>query len=359
MQKDWQASRTWVLMIGVLEWQNPQRFKPFAKTGRIDRQIADFFRTAGVPDSQLIYLEDQLADYQSVKQAIAHICQNMQAHDFLFFYYAGHGTFDYKKDVCLVVYDHSEGKELTVRELYQQFSQISLPFQALFTADCCHSGALADLARQYNHRFAAIASVVAENTSTGDWTYSNALLECLNGNYFVNPEQAHLSLHQTAEYIGEAMAVVEAQRAPAFIPQNLANWVLSNPTQPQVIPELGKLALIYRKTQQHLGRIINANPLEYQIRFFSYTNDQTEWHKRTEVLLYQTRKSLPIGTPVEVYYPAKGVKKWYEARIVEDYKHILYYIQYDIDQTYEWVDTDRIRPIWALDSLIDSPVDIT
>jgi hypothetical protein len=351
MQKNWQASHTWVLILGVLEWENPKRFKPFSKSGRVDHQIADFFRASGVPDSQLIYLEDQQADYQSVMQAIEGVKKNIQANDFVFFYYAGHGTYDYKRDICLVVYDHAEGKELTVRDLYAQLDQIKVPFTALMTADCCHSGGLANFAQQYNSRFGAIASVVAENTSTGDWTYSNALLECLNGQYFVEANKPqHIDLQQVADYIGETMAVVEAQRAPAFLPENLQNWIINEQTHSQSLAELGRIVLIPKGSQQHLARIIDANPLEWQVRFFSYTNEKTEWYKRSEVLDYQVRKPLPMATAVEVFYPAKGVKKWYEARIIEHYKHILYFIQYDIDHTFEWVDTDRIRPIWEFNS---------
>jgi hypothetical protein len=344
--KRWQAPNTWVFVAGLLEWENSQRFKPFSKLGRLDEKIVEFFRQAGVPGKQIIYLQDKEATFLELNRQLKWLSEQIKNGDFVFFYYAGHGTYN-SKDYFLVCYDHNDGREWSISQIFKQLDQNPADFTCLLTADCCHSGALALEAEKYNSKFAAISSVIPEKTSTGDWTFSNALLEVLEGKVFSESlDNQGFNLSQTAEYIENVMAIVEKQKISKFIPDKSNNFLINNQLKPKSHPLLGQIIKIPRNAGEYLARVVDVKDTQLELRTFTYLSDKTEWLEEDKILPYKTLKPLSIGAEVEVFYPAKGCKKWYEAKILKNFKDILYYIQYDIDNTYEWVDTDRIRQPW-------------
>src|SRR5947208_2704573 len=69
--RGWQPQRTWVFIVGTLKWQHADMFDSFPQTNRRDKQLADYFRKQGVPDSQLIYLQDEQATTRRVKNAFS------------------------------------------------------------------------------------------------------------------------------------------------------------------------------------------------------------------------------------------------------------------------------------------------
>lgn len=343
----WQAQNTWVFVAGLLEWENAQRFKPFSKLGRLDEKIVEFFRQKGVPGKQIIYLQDKEATFLELNRQLKWMSEQIKPGDFVFFYYAGHGSYN-SEDYFLVCYDHNEGREWSIRQIFKQLDQNKTSFTCLLTADCCHSGALALEAEKYNSKYSAITSVIPEKTSTGDWTFSNALLEVLEGKVFAeSADNEGFTLAQTAQYIENAMAIVEKQKISAFIPEKNRNYLINSQLKSKIHPLLGEIVKIPRNAGEYLARVIDAKDKQLELRLFTYLSDKTEWLEEDKILPYKTLSPLAIGAEVEVFYQAKGCKKWYEAKILKNFKDILYYIQYDIDKTYEWVDTDRIRPRWV------------
>src|SRR5215212_3265 len=60
-ESSWQPARTWVFVVGTLEWQDKETFESFPKENRRDRELVRFFREQGVPAEQIVYLQDRAA----------------------------------------------------------------------------------------------------------------------------------------------------------------------------------------------------------------------------------------------------------------------------------------------------------
>ena len=70
---DWQPRKTWLFAVGVLEWQHSDAWPamPNAQVNRRDVQLVEHFRTAGVPERQIVFLQDRHATRKKIQQAFA------------------------------------------------------------------------------------------------------------------------------------------------------------------------------------------------------------------------------------------------------------------------------------------------
>ena len=84
-------AKTWVFMVGVLEWADGKTFAPFEKEGRVDAKIMNFFEKQGVPVNQMLYIKDEGATTNTVREAFMTFLKKAKKDDMLFFYYCGHG----------------------------------------------------------------------------------------------------------------------------------------------------------------------------------------------------------------------------------------------------------------------------
>ncbi len=67
--RDWQPRRTWVFVVGTLQWKHRDMFDSFPKENRRDAQLVEFFKHQGVPAEQMVYLQDAQATTRQVKTA--------------------------------------------------------------------------------------------------------------------------------------------------------------------------------------------------------------------------------------------------------------------------------------------------
>src|ERR1700730_12428431 len=87
----WKPQRTWVFIVGTLEWQQSDVLKPFPVKNRREALLADFSQSQGVPSEQMVYLQDRKATLRQVRSAFAALLPKAREGDLLFFYYCGHG----------------------------------------------------------------------------------------------------------------------------------------------------------------------------------------------------------------------------------------------------------------------------
>src|SRR5882672_126834 len=69
--RDWQPQRTWVFVVGTLQWKHRDMFDSFPEKNRRDAQLVEFFRQQGVPSQQLVYLQDAQATTRQVENSFA------------------------------------------------------------------------------------------------------------------------------------------------------------------------------------------------------------------------------------------------------------------------------------------------
>jgi RNA binding activity-knot of a chromodomain/Peptidase family C25 len=335
---------TWVFMVGVLEWKNHENFASFDKTNRIDAKIIKFFQKNGLPNDHILYLKDKAATTPAVKEAFISFLKKAGKNDDLFFNYCGHGYRNKADKVCFANY---EGADWSVEEIVKTVDKNFAGNTAIFTSDACNSGALVKEVQKYKNRnYAALASVVPQDLSTGNWTHSNALLYGLQGKNFVDKNNnGTISLQELAEYIDEEMAIVEGQKSHYYVPESLKSWAIAANIPKKKDLRIGeKVNVKYGKTD-YLGFITNAKPDGmYKVLFYSYANDESEWLPSSRLVSLKIKPTFPVGSNVKSYCIIE--KGWFPAKILKTFS-TLHYVHYDgYDKKWdEWVSPDLVKKL--------------
>ncbi len=333
---------TWVFMVGVLEWEDANTFASFEKKERVDAKILRFFQNNGVPRNQIRYLKDQQATTKSVRAAFATFLKQAQKGDKLFFYYCGHG---YKNDEDKVCFANYQGEDWSAEEIVRTVNENFAGNTAFFTADCCNSGGLAKEVQKYPTReYAALNSVVPTDVSTGNWTFSNALLYGLQGKNFIDTNNSgSITLDELTKYIDVEMAVVEGQKASFFVPKSMKNWAISSNIPAKKNARIGERVMVDYGGEDYMGFIEGADANnKFNVRFYSYTNNETEWLEASRLKPFLCAKDLPIGTKVKAMSSAD--QKWYPGKVIKKFSclHFIHYDNYDSEWD-EWISPDNIK----------------
>ncbi|MDQ2799439.1 MAG: hypothetical protein M3Y13_07335, partial [Armatimonadota bacterium] len=78
---DWQPRHTWVFAVGTLSWKHKELFDSFPTENRRDAELVDLFRQRGVPDDQIVYLQDKHATQAAIDSAFAAMLPKLGADD--------------------------------------------------------------------------------------------------------------------------------------------------------------------------------------------------------------------------------------------------------------------------------------
>src|SRR6266404_4309387 len=189
-ERDWQPQRTWVFIVGTLKWKHSDVFSSFPQKNRRDAQLVESFRQQGVPDQQMVYLQDAQATTRKVKTAFTTLLAKASEGDFLFVYYCGHGyKSEDERTTWFATYDAGEdtpgwATDSIVKDIEKYFKGS----RAFLTADCCYSGSLSQQARRLGQRvsYACLTSSSASELSTGNWTFTEMLVAGLSGQAFAD-----------------------------------------------------------------------------------------------------------------------------------------------------------------------------
>lgn len=334
--------KTWIFMVGVLEWADANTFASFEKKDRLDAKILKFFQANGVPAEHILYLKDKQATTKAVREAFAPFLKQAQKDDTLLFYYCGHG---YKNEGNKVCFANYQGADWTAEEIVRTVNENFAGNTAFFLADCCNSGGLAKEVQKYRSKnFVALNSVVPTDVSTGNWTFSNALLYGFQGQNFVDTDNdGKITLSELANYIDLEMAIVEEQKAAYFIPERMKNWVVASNVAKKKSARIGERVLVDYAGEDWLGFITGVTEdKNLKVRFYSYTNNETDIVEASRVKPYSCKKNFAIGASVKVY--SADDKKWYPAKVLKKFSclHYIHYIDYDAEWD-EWVSQERIK----------------
>src|SRR6478735_9200568 len=214
----WQAEKTWVFAVGVLSWKHSETYGSFPVKNRRDNTFVDFFRQKGVPDSQIVYLQDKQATQKRIDSAFSEQLKKLSADDLLVVYYAGHGSqSDEGDDVFLASYDAGDDQ-------VDGWSVNSIPgkinaskcSRILWLIDCCYSGqaGLAIAKQTKGPAYAAVTSSAASESSTGHWTFTEALLDAFRGVSYVDlNHDGAVTLSEFAAHVQADMNTAEEQRS--------------------------------------------------------------------------------------------------------------------------------------------------
>ena len=293
--RDWQPQRTWVFVVGTLQWQHHEMFDSFPRKDRRDAQLVEYFNRQGVPAEQMVYLQDAQATTRQVKTAFTTLLAKAREGDLLFVYYCGHG---YKSDDARTTYfatydagDQTPGwsTDSIVRDIEKYFKGS----RAFLTADCCYSGSLAQQARRLSQRvsFACLTSSSASQLSTGNWTFTEMLVAGLSGKAFADlNSDGMITLSELAEDVKEDMAFAEEQLSSFTTTGSFKPDTVLAPAARKLNPEVSKRVEVKSDGKWWKARVIDARSGTFHVHYFGFEDSDDEW-----VRLSQIREPKIIG----------------------------------------------------------------
>jgi hypothetical protein len=302
--QNWEPTRTWVVAVGILEWQHNDSWDSFPKAGRRDAELVEFFKQAGVPSNQILFLKDREATKERIQRSMARLLAGAREGDMLIFYFTGHGAQDDAGATYFANYDAGDDLSETAWPVRSIFDTIERNFKGtrvLLTADCCYSGALAVEAarRRTSIAYAVLTSARSNSLSTANWTFTEALLSGFTGNAKVDRNlDGEIELSEMALYARARMWSIEEQRT-AFT------------TTRDFSPELG-LAEVTKSANSRINArveaewegdwypatILEVRGSKYRIHYLGYG---TEWDEWVEAERLRRRPTITPASEKHVY----------------------------------------------------------
>lgn len=340
----WSPQKTWVFMVGLVEWKDQEEFEPFPQEGRQDTVLLDLLKKRGVPESQIVYLKDSQATSARINSEFAKTLVKTRPGDWIFVYFEGHG---YKDDddaeTFLASYDASDDiSGWPVMSIPETLEKDFKGSHAMIALDNCYSGAMAEAVKAKKRRvsYAVMASSLASQTSTGNWTFTEALVSGFRGAPYIDDNgDGKVTFFEMGDNAREDMLFGEEQIATiaftgAFDPQTvIAESPLKAPAR------VGERVEAYSIDGWYKGYIADARGGKFRIHYFGYEEAEDEWV--TAKMIRQPKLTrYAIGQKVEVEWQ----NEWYPAKVlqVKGGSHYITYVGYGKEWD-EWVSSKRIR----------------
>jgi hypothetical protein len=342
----WQPDKTWVFVVGALNWKHSDMFGSFPVKNRRDAALVDFFMQSGVPKTQIVYLQDKQATQERIDGAFAEQLKKLGPDDLLIVYYCGHGSKAEKgDDVFLASYDtgDDEVSGWSVNSIPPQIKSESKCKRVLWFLDCCYSGqaALALTKQKGRPAYACVTSSSASESSTEHWTFSDALLDTLRGAPYVDlNHDGAVTLSEFAAHISADMNLAEEQLSTFATTEGFDKEMILAQAEPPAHQRIGERAKAKDQDGDwYAGRIVEARDGKFKIHFIGYENDEDVWAAPNEL-----RPIKPIQYAIDTQVEVRWKKKWYPATVLQakDGVHLIHYTGYEAKWD-EWVPSKRIR----------------
>jgi hypothetical protein len=341
----WEPGRSWAFVVGVLEWKDSATFGSFPKKERRDAKLVDLLKQRGVAADRIVYLQDRAATTAAVRASLDKFLSRTRPGDTLLVYYCGHGYREDDGTLFFATYD--AGNRTPGWRAADLVATIEARFRgdrALLTGDCCYSGGLAQIVQQRPRRisYACLASSLASQASTGAWTFTEALLDSLNGKPYVDSDRdGMVTFAEMGRHIREEMVFGDDQRATTWAGSGFGEG-MSFATAPALShPRLGERVMARSGGKTGKGKIVGVQNGKFRIHYYGWDDADDEWLTVAALSPPNAPKSrFIVGQTVEVEW--KG--KWWKAK-VQRVGDGLYFIRYDgYDASWdEWVGQRRIR----------------
>lgn len=345
---DFDPSSTYVMIVGVLEWKDPS-LTVYPDDYRKDVELYNLFKKMGVPENQMVLLLDQDATLQNINKQLEELTSKAPVGSTFIFYYEGHGLKLNDGNSCFANYDidllHPETSGLLVKHIGETIRSNFKGKMVWLTADCCYSGALiAEGSKMDGFLTLVSTSATASNSSTGNWTFTQTMIDCLSGLPLADQNSdGKISVGEWRLELVNAMKFREKQMAGFALfgideSMIIANVNESVQASDNIFPS-GSYAWAYYDNFWHPVRIIGKKSDTYQCEFYKYS-------EKIDIMLganflkpiYHIRYTKSDSVHVQ------WNGDYYNATIL-DTNNGFHYIHYTGDSDYwnEWVMYDRIR----------------
>jgi len=254
--------------------------------------------------------------------------------------------------------------------------------RVLLLADCCYSGDLSEVAANSSplaFRLTALSSASSSNISTGNWTFTQNVIDALRGRAIFDLDyDGRITLAELRDEVRDAMKYREGQRSGWGDPGGNAELILAvvapeaksaarktaergvvapHPKTRRKVPPrsteqqpcrtwpVSSLLKVRWNKDIYSARVTHVDDGFMQITYPGWDAVWDEWITAERVL---GPASAPVAQSplVPRKLSVRGKGKWYEAEILrmEGKKHCVHYAGFDARWD-ECVAADRVKPI--------------
>lgn len=309
-------ANTKVLIVGVLIYEDPW-LGNFETYHRKDSELREVLIEYGVPDSNIVLLQDEDATRIAMSKALHKIAKNANENTDFIFYFAGHGINGLGEDEASIYLGNTDIKSahpdktgfnlnFFTEEFLPEFNGNSI----MLIGDCCKSGGLNAIAESFatsGKQAVALSSCYYTDWSTGNWTFTQKIIDGFKGDGLMDDDHdGAITLSDIMSGAAEGLQHIDRQRpdcvyynctATAFV--NDITTTYPTFTDPQV--ELGDYVFVYRKHNWFPVEITGKTGTTFSGRYYNYADYEP---------LTFTAENMKI--PYFVHYPV-GAEIIYDA----------------------------------------------
>jgi len=348
----WKPERTTVFAVGLLEWQHPDIWSSFPdqQANRADVRLVNHFQRIGVPKERITFLKDAAATKAKILADLHAVLAASKPGDLLIFYFAGHGSRDEKTgSTYFANYDAGNSNEScwNVASIFKTIQNRFHGDRAVMIGDCCHSGAMYDEAGRHaagRVSFCCLTSSYSHNLSTGNWTFTDSVLQAMNGAPAADTNNdAVVQLHEAARFVELEMAFVEGQKSMFITTGEFPSdsQIARVPTIAK--PGTGRRVEALWKDKWYKAKVIDVGPMAKKIHYMGYKDSWDEWLPPERIREYVPR-AYPVNSRMQAY--SEDDSAWYPVTILKSW-YGLHYIHYDgYDSSWdEWVGPGALKAL--------------
>ncbi|MCE9596988.1 MAG: caspase family protein [Spirochaetia bacterium] len=342
---DWSAATTSGLIVGVLKWQKPG-LDSFSNVHRKDRELYDVLIRRGVSPENLGILLDAQATRAKILDEVRNRSRTAQAGSTFILYYAGHGLQE-NKTTYLANYDLDINQAaltgLSVDDFYPILASEFKGNTLILMGDFCYSGSLKILAEKLSRsgkRAVFLTSSSASNESTGNWTFSQTVIDCFSGYGLcdVNSD-GRITLEEMSNEVSKAMVGRERQLF-GYGSYGVPASLIISPVQNRIEAKglVGSYVLAPYSNRLQPARVLAESTQDIKAEFYFYSDKKSVKVAKSQIKKLEF-KSLAVGTRTKVSWGGK----WYPAKVIQTREpfHLVTYEGYDSTWD-EWVTMDRM-----------------
>ena len=356
----WEPGKTYVFVASVMKWPAKAELTEIAGEQR-EKQLIDQLQKMGVPEENIIYLTGREATRDAMRSEWKALGERAGKGSTLMFYFQGHGLLN-GKNAVLASYDiNGEMPEKTgfrTEEIFPLLKEWTGNRLILF-GDCCYSGALTNVVKMFdqyrpNVRAAALPSAMASNSSTGEWTYTNALIKAFSGYWFTDRDQdGKITFSEMEEFTRGELKFGDDQLTRAVRTKSWkGDFTLSTSKPWPAVPESELAYEIghYLEARDSEGDWYGARIIgwrkekpSWRVHFCGWDDQYNEWVDLDRLRPFERQKLL-VGKQYEVQWDDE---KWHRATLTRNVEDFFYFAHYEGNNgdADEWVTAVRTRPV--------------
>lgn len=336
--------KTYIIIAGALEWKDA--LSPFDKKNRKDAELEQKFLSMGVPAANIRSMYDSKTTLANMNAAVDKMAAAADENSTIIFYYAGHGLNE-SAGVYFANYDINLKRPtetgFAINTLHEKLGKSKVG-EIWLLADCCYSGGLLGVCEKLGKtgkQVVALTSSTSSNISTGNWTFTQTLLDCLDGRAWADHNtDGVIDLGEMKKEVRQAMKHRERQ-LNGFETKGVDESITMATAKPfnNDSPKVGEYAWGKYEKKWKPIRILDVEGNTYKCEFYFYSDKVAVSLTEADVRPMHFVR-FKEGASVEVEWNGK----WYKATVKKTSGDFCYITYNDYDDTWnEWVLYDRIR----------------